>query len=146
MSDIRFVYVFPEVIRHRKTGEMLVGVFAVRDDVRVIAAQVGKTKEDALCGFRSRVMKRCHDIVIEGGKRDVVYRVHYTEEPRQVKALQFLLKSLGSKWDYIRQGVLDAYDYTHQNYFLTEVDRAAEARRKAAEDEATSQRRGDALH
>ena len=130
MPDVRFVYVFPETIRHRKTGETLVGVFAVRDDVRVIAAQVGKTKEAALDGFRARVMKRCHDIVIEGGKKDALYRVHYTEEPRQVRALQFLLKSLGPAWDLIRQGVLDAYDYTHLNVFLTEVDRAAEERRQ----------------
>lgn len=136
----RDVWVFPETIRHRKTGEMLVAVFAVRDDVRVIAAQVGKTKEDALDGFKSRVQKRCHSIIREGGDRNAVYRIHYTEEPRQVKALQLLLKALGSSWDYIRQGVLDAYDYTHKNAFFAEVDRAAEERRQAAERE---RREGD---
>ncbi len=131
----RDVWVFPETIRHRKTGEVLVGVFAVRDDVRVIAAQVGKTKEAALEGFKSRVQRRCHSIIREDGDRSAVYRIHYTEEPRQVRALQLLLKSLGSSWDYIRQGCLDAYDYTHRNFFLAEVDRAAEERRRVAERE-----------
>jgi hypothetical protein len=97
----------------------------------VIAAQVGKTKEAALEGFKARVQKRCHSIIREDGDRSAVYRIHYTEEPRQVRALQLLLKSLGSSWDYIRQGCLDAYDYTHQNAFFAEVDRAAEERRQA---------------
>jgi len=30
-------------------------------------------------------------------------------------------------WDYIRQGVIDAYDYTHKNVFLPEVDKAGDA-------------------
>jgi len=126
---IRHVYVFSEVIRHRKTGETLVGVFAVRDDVKVIAAQVGRTKAEALDGFKARVQKRCHSIIREDGDRSAEYRIHYTETPRMVQALQFLLKSLGPRWDSIRQGVLDAYDYTHRSVFLTEVDKAAERRR-----------------
>lgn len=135
MAILRDVWVFPEAVRHRKTGEALVAVFAVRDDVRVIAAQVGKTKAEALDGFKERVQKRCQYLIRNDGKRDVLYKIHYTEDPRQVKALQLMLKALGSSWDYIRQGVLDAYDYTHKNAFLAEVDRAAEERRAAAERE-----------
>ena len=131
--NVHDVWVFPETIRHRKTGEMLVAVFAVRDDVRVIAAQVGRTKADALDGFKERVHKRCQTIIRNDGDRGAMYMIHYTEEPRQIRALQLLLKSLASSWDFIRQGVLDSYDYTHKNAFLAEVDRAAEERRRAAE-------------
>ena len=134
--SVRQVYVFHETIRHRKTGETLVAAFAVRDDVKVIAAQVGRTKEQALDGFKPRVQKRCHSIIREDGDKSARYQIWYTEQPRLVKGLQLLLKALGPRWDYIRQGVLDSYDYTHKNVFLTEVDKAAERkRREAAENE-----------
>jgi hypothetical protein len=114
------VYIFPQRLRKRKDGEVI-GVFAVRDDAKIITATTGKTKEEALDGFKERVQLRCYELAqeqFEEGTR-VVYNLHYTEEPHKIRAIQIVLKALqAGEWDRIRDGMLLAFDYTNLDPFF----------------------------
>lgn len=129
------VWVFLQVLRDRE-NRRVIGVFAVRDDATIVSAQVGKTNEIALEGFRERLQKRLLAIARAEAEEGIFneYQIHYTENPRAIRALSLILKALeGEAWDRIRDGMILAFDYTHEDAFFGTAGELQDLRRACPE-------------